>query len=62
MTRTEMMTKACQTFGLENEWVIAFCKACEEWDYTEQSNAILRTLFECKMKNLAEGIDDEGEV
>lgn len=62
MTRTEMMNKACQTLGLENEWVIAFCTICEEWDYTEQSNIILRTLFECKMKNLAEGIEDEGEI
>lgn len=62
MTRTEMMTKACQTFGLEDGWVIAFCKACEDWDYSEQSNAILRSLFEYKMENLAEGIDDEGEV
>ena len=60
MTRTEMMTKACHTFGLENEWVIAFCKACEV--YPAEGEHILRTLFECKMENLAEGIDDEGEV
>ena len=62
MTRIEMMNKACQTLGLENEWVIAFCKACEDWDYTEQCNIILQTLFECKMKNLAEEFDDEGEI
>ena len=60
MTRTEMMTKACQTSGLENESAIALCKACEV--YPPAAEHILRTLFECKMKNLAEGIDDEGEV
>lgn len=60
MTRTEMMNKACQTFGLENEWVIAFCKACET--YPSWGDELLRTLFDCKMKNLAEGIEDEGEV
>ena len=43
MTRTEMMAKACQTFGLENEWVIAFCKACEV--YPAEGEHILRTPF-----------------
>ena len=35
-------------------------KACET--YPAWGDEILRTLFECKMKNLAEGIEDEGEI
>lgn len=66
MTREEMINVACQTFGLENEWAIAFCTACEELDNTEGNDSILHALFyhaffRYKMENLAEGIEDEGE-
>ena len=59
LTKEEMMDKACRRFGLENEWVIAFCSACECGLYPD---TVLEMLFDVKMKNADEGIDDEGEV
>ena len=59
LTKEQMMNNAMRRFGLENEWVIAFCSACENGIY---SDSILEILYNCKMKNADEGIDDEGEI
>ena len=59
LTKDEMMNNAMRRFGLENEWVIAFCNACE---LGILSTEILETLYKCKMENADEGIDDEGEI
>lgn len=59
LTKEEMMDNACRRFGLENKWVIAFCSACESGLYSDK---LLKMLYDCKMKNADEGIDDEGEI
>ena len=59
LTKDEMMNNAMRRFGLENEWVIAFCNACE---LGILSDDLLEILYHCKMKNADEGIDDEGEI
>lgn len=59
LTKEEMMNNVCRRFGLENEWVIAFCSACE-LDILPLD--VLETLYNCKMENADEGINDEGEI
>ena len=59
LTKEEMMDNAMRRFGLENPWVIAFCNACE---LGILSTEILETLYQCKIANADEGIDDEGEI
>ena len=59
LTKDEMMNNAMRRFGLENEWVIAFCNACE---LGILSDDLLEILYHCKMNNADEGIDDEGEI
>lgn len=59
LTKEQMMNNAMRRFGLENEWVIAFCSACESGIY---SNNTLEIIYNCKMKNVDESINDEGEI
>lgn len=59
LTKEQMMNNACRRFGLENKWVIAFCSACESGLYSDR---LMEMLYDCKMKNADEGIDDEGEI
>ena len=59
LTKEQMMDNAMRRFGLETEWVIAFCNACE---LGILSTNLLEMLYNCKMKNADEGIDDEGEI
>jgi hypothetical protein len=46
LTKEEMMNNAMRRFGLENEWVIAFCNACELGILPIE---VLETLYKCKM-------------
>ena len=59
LTRKEMIDNAIRRFGHENEWVIAFCSACECGIYPD---SVMEMVYNCKMKNADEGIDDEGEI
>lgn len=59
LTKEQMMDNACRRFGLENKWVIAFCSACENGIYSDD---LLEILYNVKMKNADEGIDDEGDI
>ena len=59
LTKEQMMDNACRRFGLENKWVIAFCSACECGLYSDR---LMEILYNAKMKNADEGIDDEDEI
>lgn len=59
LTKEQMMDNSIKRFGLENEWVIAFCSACESGLYSDR---LMEMLYDCKMKNADEGIDDGGEI
>lgn len=59
LTKEQMMDNAIRRFGFEDEWVIAFCSACECGIYPD---SVMEMVYNCKMKNTDEGIDDEGEI
>ena len=59
LTKEQMMDNAIRRFGFENEWVIAFCSACECDLYSDE---VIKMLYDWKMKNANEGIDDEDEI
>ena len=54
LTKEQMMDNAIRRFGFENEWVIAFCSACECDLYSDK---LMEMLYDWKMKNG----DNEGE-
>ena len=54
LTKEQMMDNAIRRFGFENEWVIAFCSACECGLYSDK---LIEMLYNWKMENG----DNEGE-
>ena len=54
LTKEQMMDNAIRRFGFENEWVIAFCSACECGLYSDE---LMEMIYNWKMENG----DDEGE-
>ena len=54
LTKEQMMDNAIRRFGFENEWVIAFCSACECGLYSDK---VIKMLYDWKMENG----DNEGE-
>lgn len=58
LTKEEMMNNVCRRFGLENKCVIAFCSVCESGIHSDR---LVEMFYDC-MKNVDEGIDDEGEI
>ena len=54
LTKEQMMENIARRFGLENEWVIAFCSACESGLYPDE---LMEMIYNWKMENG----DNEGE-
>ena len=54
LAKEQMMDNAIRRFGFENEWVIAFCSACECGLYSDK---LMGMLYNWKMENG----DNEGE-
>ena len=56
LTKKEMMNNACRRFGFENEWVIAFCSACECGLYSDE---LMEMIYNWKMENGGNEGEDE---
>ena len=48
LTKEQMMDNAIRRFGFENEWVIAFCSACECGLYSDE---LMEMIYNWKMEN-----------
>ena len=49
--RDKMCEEAAKRFGLEDEWVIAFCIICGTMPTDKRSNSAIKQLFDCKMSS-----------